>query len=256
MKWIFREAVELAFRCEDCRYVFQERHLSCPFCGEPLRNDGRSIDELLRAGFRAAPGEKRSASAAQPDDPLEELRRAYYQQQAQTARQPEPMPEPAPEPTPAPSRARIARPQPAQPETGSAASGPVGADYLAQAAGSSASHTLPVVEPPAPVTAPTPAPAADDPYEAELRRLERQRRRLDRQYRWNAVASAFANIRWNAVIRVVAVLFVVALVVSAWQMRYAIASALVSMILELLTVFMPVVLIIWGIWYLLRLFFR
>ena len=84
-----------------------------------------------------------------------------------------------------------------------------------------------------------------DPYEAELRELERQ-------YRRTALWNRLSSLRWGTVFRVVVFLLVVITAIGLWKMRYAILNSVLNLAIGIL----PVVLLVWGIWMLIRSIFR
>ena len=88
--------------------------------------------------------------------------------------------------------------------------------------------------------------------EAELRELERQQRRLERQYRRTALWNRLSSLRWGTVFRVVVFLLVVVTAIGLWKMRYAILNSVLNLAIGIL----PVVLLVWGIWMLIRSIFR
>lgn len=215
--------------CDDCRYLFSKKRSGCPFCGGPTIQDDRPDADLLSAGYTVAPqGRQRTA----PADPFEAMLRAYQEEQQQT--QPIPIPSPAAEPS-----------EPKQPQGG--------VDFFAQFQGDTPSVDIPTVD-----SAHRSQPAQrqpthqPDPYEAELRELERQQRRLERQYRRTALWNRLSSLRWGTVFRVVVFLLVVVTAIGLWKMRYAILNSVLNLAIGIL----PVVLLVWGIWMLIRSIFR
>ena len=167
----------MAIRCDDCRYLFSKKRVSCPFCGGQTIRDDRPDADLLAAGYTMAPQGRQQTI---PDDPFEAMLRAYQQEPP--------------------------RRQPTQP----------------------------------------------DPYEAELREIERQQRRLERQYRRAAFWDRLSSFRWGSVFRVVVFVLVVLAAIGLWNMRYTILNSVLDLVIGIL----PVVLLIWGIWLLIRSIFR
>ena len=209
----------MSIRCDDCRYLFSKKRSGCPFCGGSTIQDDRPDADLLSAGYTVAPqGRQRTT----PADPFEAMLRAYQEEQQQT--QPIPIPSPAAEPT-----------EPEQPQGG--------VDFFVDSA-----HRSPPQQQPA-QRQPTHQP---DPYEAELRELERQQRRLERQYRRTALWNRLSSLRWGTVFRVVVFLLVVVTAIGLWKMRYAILNSVLNLAIGIL----PVVLLVWGIWMLIRSIFR
>ena len=84
----------MAIRCDDCRYLFSKKRVSCPFCGGQTIRDDRPDADLLAAGYTMAPQGRQKAA---PADPFEAMLRAYQEEQQQT--QPIPTPPPAAEPS-------------------------------------------------------------------------------------------------------------------------------------------------------------
>lgn len=223
----------MSIRCDDCRYLFSKKRSGCPFCGGPTIQDDRPDADLLSAGYTVAPqGRQRTA----PADPFEAMLRAYQEEQQQT--QPIPIPSPAAEPS-----------EPKQPQGG--------VDFFAQFRGGTPSVDIPTVDsahrsPPQQQPAQRQPTHQPDPYEAELRELERQQRRLERQYRRTALWNRLSSLRWGTVFRVVVFLLVVVTAIGLWKMRYAILNSVLNLAIGIL----PVVLLVWGIWMLIRSIFR
>ena len=223
----------MSIRCDDCRYLFSKKRSGCPFCGGPTIQDDRPDADLLSAGYTVAPqGRQRTA----PADPFEAMLRAYQEEQQQT--QPIPILSPAAEPS-----------EPTQPQGG--------VDFFAQFQGGTPSVDIPTVDsahrsPPQQQPAQRQPTHQPDPYEAELRELERQQRRLERQYRRTALWNRLSSLRWGTVFRVVVFLLVVVTAIGLWKMRYAILNSVLNLAIGIL----PVVLLVWGIWMLIRSIFR
>lgn len=219
----------MAIRCDDCRYLFSKKRVSCPFCGGQTIRDDRPDADLLAAGYTMAPQGRQQTI---PDDPFEAMLRAYQEEQTQ----PIPTP-PAAEPS-----------QPEQPQNG--------VDFFAHFQGGSPAADIPTVEStrrsqPQPES-PRRQPPQPDPYEAELREIERQQRRLERQYRRAAFWDRLSSFRWGSVFRVVVFVLVVLAAIGLWNMRYTILNSVLDLVIGIL----PVVLLIWGIWLLIRSIFR
>lgn len=219
----------MSIRCDDCRYLFSKKRVSCPFCGGQTIRDDRPDADLLAAGYTMAPqGQQQTI----PDDPFEAMLRAYQEEQTQ----PIPTP-PAAEPS-----------QPEQPQDG--------VDFFSHFQGGSPAADIPTVESirrsqPQPES-PRRQPPQPDPYEAELREIERQQRRLERQYRRAAFWDRLSSFRWGSVFRVVVFVLVVLAAIGLWNMRYTILNSVLDLVIGIL----PVVLLIWGIWLLIRSIFR
>ena len=219
----------MASRCDDCRYLFSKKRVSCPFCGGQTIRDDRPDADLLAAGYTMAPQGRQQTI---PDDPFEAMLRAYQEEQTQ----PIPTP-PAAEPS-----------QPEQPQDG--------VDFFSHFQGGSPAADIPTVEStrrsqPQPES-PRRQPPQPDPYEAELREIERQQRRLERQYRRAAFWDRLSSFRWGSVFRVVVFVLVVLAAIGLWNMRYTILNSVLDLVIGIL----PVVLLIWGIWLLIRSIFR
>ena len=222
----------MAIRCDDCRYLFSKKRVSCPFCGGQTIQDDRPDADLLAAGYTMAPQGRQKAA---PADPFEAMLRAYQEEQQQT--QPIPTPPPAAEPM-----------EPEQPQGG--------VDFFSQFQSSAPSADIPTVESTRRAQPqPEPArrqPTQPDPYEAELREIERQQRRLERQYRRAAFWDRLSSLRWGSVFRVVVFVLVVIAAIGRWNMRYTILNSVLNLVLGIL----PVALLVWGIWLLIRSIFR
>ena len=158
--------------------------------------------------------------------------RAYQEEQTQ----PIPTP-PAAEPS-----------QPEQPQDG--------VDFFSHFQGGSPAADIPTVESThrsqPQQEPPRRQPTQPDPYEAELREIERQQRRLERQYRRAAFWDRLSSFRWGSVFRVVVFVLVVLAAIGLWNMRYTILNSVLDLVIGIL----PVVLLIWGIWLLIRSIFR
>lgn len=215
----------MAIRCDDCRYLFSKKRVSCPFCGGQTIRDDRPDADLLAAGYTMAPQGRQQTI---PDDPFEAMLRAYQEEQTQ----PIPTP-PAAEPS-----------QPEQPQDG--------VDFFSHFQGGSPAADIPTVESTRrsqpQQEPPRRQPTQPDPYEAELREIERQQRRLERQYRRAAFWDRLSSFRWGAVFRVVVFVLVVLAAIGLWNMRYTILNSVLDLVIGIL----PVVLLIWGIWLLIR----
>ena len=219
----------MAIRCDDCRYLFSKKRVSCPFCGGQTIRDDRPDADLLAAGYTMAPQGRQQTI---PDDPFEAMLRAYQEEQTQ----PIPTP-PAAEPS-----------QPEQPQDG--------VDFFSHFQGGSPAADIPTVEStrrsqPQPES-PRRQPPRPDPYEAELREIERQQRRLERQYRRAAFWDRLSSFRWGSVFRVVVFVLVVIAAIGLWNMRYTILNSVLNLVIGIL----PVLLLVWGIWLLIRSIFR
>ena len=219
----------MAIRCDDCRYLFSKKRVSCPFCGGQTIRDDRPDADLLAAGYTMAPQGRQQTI---PDDPFEAMLRAYQEEQTQ----PIPTP-PAAEPS-----------QPEQPQDG--------VDFFSHFQGGSPAADIPTVESTRrsqpQQEPPRRQPTQPDPYEAELREIERQQRRLERQYRQAAFWDRLSSFRWGSVFRVVVFVLVVLAAIGLWNMRYTILNSVLDLVIGIL----PVVLLIWGIWLLIRSIFR
>lgn len=219
----------MAIRCDDCRYLFSKKRVSCPFCGGQTIRDDRPDADLLAAGYTMAPQGRQQTI---PDDPFEAMLRAYQEEQTQ----PIPTP-PAAEPS-----------QPEQPQDG--------VDFFSHFQGGSPAADIPTVESTRrsqpQQKPPRRQPTQPDPYEAELREIERQQRRLERQYRRAAFWDRLSSFRWGSVFRVVVFVLVVLAAIGLWSMRYTILNSVLDLVIGIL----PVVLLIWGIWLLIRSIFR
>lgn len=219
----------MAIRCDNCRYLFSKKRVSCPFCGGQTIRDDRPDADLLAAGYTMAPQGRQQTI---PDDPFEAMLRAYQEEQTQ----PIPTP-PAAEPS-----------QPEQPQDG--------VDFFSHFQGGSPAADIPTVESTRrsqpQQEPPRRQPTQPDPYEAELREIERQQRRLERQYRRAAFWDRLSSFRWGSVFRVVVFVLVVLAAIGLWNMRYTILNSILDLVIGIL----PVVLLIWGIWLLIRSIFR
>lgn len=222
----------MSIRCDDCRYLFSKKRSGCPFCGGQTIRDDRPDADLLAAGYTMAPQGRQKAA---PADPFEAMLRAYQEEQQQT--QPIPTPPSAAEPS-----------EPEQPQGG--------VDFFSQFQSGAPAADIPTVESTRRAQPqPEPArrqPTQPDPYETELREIERQQRRLERQYRRAAFWDRLSSLRWGTVFRVVVFVLVVLAAIGLWNMRYTILNSVLNLVIGLL----PVALLVWGIWLLIRSIFR
>ncbi len=223
----------MSIRCDDCRYLFSKKRSGCPFCGGPTIQDDRPDADLLSAGYTVAP----RPTENHPCRPL----RGHAPRLPGGA---------AADPAHPPYRLlRQSRPNRNSPKVGWISSP---SSRAAPLRWTSPRWTPPIVLSPAaacPQRQPTHQP---DPYEAELRELERQQRRLERQYRRTALWNRLSSLRWGTVFRVVVFLLVVVTAIGLWKMRYAILNSVLNLAIGIL----PVVLLVWGIWMLIRSIFR
>lgn len=219
----------MAIRCDDCRYLFSKKRVSCPFCG------GQTIPgrppRRRPAGRRLHHGSPRPEQQTIPDDPFEAMLRAYQRNR--------------PSPSPRPCGRAVPAEQPQD-----------GVDFFSHFQGGSPAADIPTVESTRrsqpQQEPPRRQPTQPDPYEAELREIERQQRRLERQYRRAAFWDRLSSFRWGSVFRVVVFVLVVLAAIGLWNMRYTILNSVIDLVIGIL----PVVLLIWGIWLLIRSIFR
>ena len=240
----------MAFRCDDCQYLYRKKRTSCPFCGGRVYNDSNSNESLLNAGFTWAPGQPQPSTdrinhsqneQSQIEDPFESLRQDFFNEQ-QTATHSEPRSVPTVPPTPA-SKATA-------PSTTESPND----DFFSGAGTPSApANNIPTVNPLAGQAQSFSVPNNNpDPYERELQELERQRQREERRYRRREVLNFFANIRWRTVFRILLIIAIIFAGITIWNMRYVILNSILNFIVALL----PIILIIWIIYYLIRSLFR
>lgn len=219
----------MAIRCDDCRYLFSKKRVSCPFCG------GQT------SGMTA-----RRRPAGPPATPW--LPKADSKPSLTTPSRPCSAPTRRNRPSPSPRPLRQSRPQPEQPQDG--------VDFFSHFQGGSPAADIPTVESTRrsqpQQEPPRRQPTQPDPYEAELREIERQQRRLERQYRRAAFWDRLSSFRWGSVFRVVVFVLVVLAAIGLWNMRYTILNSVLDLVIGIL----PVVLLIWGIWLLIRSIFR
>lgn len=240
----------MAFICDDCQYIFSKKRSSCPFCGGRVSNNNNSESILLDEGYSWAPGQKSketTKNAESPNDYFEDLRQSFFDQQEPSA-PPSSIPKVAPQVSAPKSTLRK---QPNS-QTKSSTDSSHRSDYFSQFGNpSSSDDNIPTVEPRIQQTQP-PQNQRPDPYEQELQELERQRQRAEQQYRRRAALNSVLNIRWRAIFRLIFIIILVIAAISIWNMRYIIFSSIVNFLISLL----PIVLIIWVLWYLIRSLFR
>ncbi len=318
----------MAFRCDDCQYIYEKKRTSCPFCGGRVYNDASTNVELLNAGFIWAPGspskksndrnsdelpEAEAASADRPssdassvnsafntsaggrpneasdisdaglpidisdisagdrpsdaardndftmdnapaDNPFENLRREFFSTAGgQGASSAENTPA-----APSPDIPAVEPDVPVVESNASAASNPDENDFFAGFESAAADGgTIPTVEPDV-VSGREGSDSAPfrNTYERELHELERERRREERRYRIRAAFNRFTNrladIRWRTVLRILLIIAIIIAAIGVWNMRYVIFNSIVSFLCSLI----PIVIIVWILWRLVRSMFR
>ena len=240
----------MAFRCDDCRYIYKKKRTSCPFCGGRVYNDSNSNDSLLSAGFTWAPGQSQvstdtighaQSEHSQNDDPFERLRQDFFNEQHHHTRL-EAASVPTVTPVP-PVKATAESPRDCSDD-----------DFFSGAGTSSVPiNNIPTVTPRVGQSQTVSTPNNNpDPYERELQELERQRQREERRYRRREVLNFFANIRWRTIFRILLISAIILVGITIWNMRYVILNSILNLIIALI----PSILIIWIIWYLVRSLFR
>lgn len=230
----------MAYICDDCKYIFPNKRSSCPFCGGRVYNSALLEKNLLNDGYLQAPvkaTKENHQNHVKPENPYDDLRQAFFNAHV-TDSSKNKIPEVASETS--------------ESLTQKDKTTPSGTDFFSQFSGTSNSEgDIPTVEVPT-QTQQSEVPSQNDPYEQELQELERQRRRLDRQYRRRSALNFISNIRWRAVFRILFVILLIIIAVTIWQMRYVIFKSIISFIVSLL----PIIIIVWILWYIFRSFFR
>lgn len=231
----------MAYICDDCKYIFPNKRTSCPFCGGRVYNNTLPEQNLLNNGYSLAPNKMTKDKKNQPDtaqaNHYNDLRQAFLGSQTSESSN-NVIPE--------------VPPKKSDDTTSDNTKTPSGVDYFSQfSENPNEGIDIPTVEPTPQTHHPKDQPQ-NDPYEQELRELELQRRRLDRQYRQRAALDFITNIRWRTVFRVLFVLLLIVIAVTVWQMRYVILNSIINFLLSLL----PIILIVWILWYIFRSFFR
>lgn len=262
----------MAYICDDCFYVFSKKRNTCPVCGRRVQNDPRPERVLLASGYTWAPGHEPrqttpSATATQTNqstpqsvNPITaELKGAYQQQHTNPPSSPagpivpptsqvqaQPIQEqPLPEPVP-----RIIPITPPIPNT------PQDPGYFGQTGNQPEPiEPIPTVPYP-PISDPEPVVTLEnDPYQNRIDELNRQqerlrqeqerfRRRAERREFWNRLG----NIRWGTGFRVLGYIFLAICAITIWKMRYVIFNSLLSFLISLI----PLFLLIWIYWLILR----
>lgn len=230
----------MTYLCDDCKYIFPNKRSSCPFCGGRVYNNTLLEKDLLNDGYLQAPvkapkGNQQNHIKA--ENPYDDLRHAFFNAQETVF-----------------SKSKVPKMPPrtseSLPEDDNVI--PSGTDYFSQFSRTlNNENNIPTVEAPTQTQQSDSSPQ-NDPYEQELQELERQRRRLDRQYRRRSALNFISNIRWRAVFRILFVILLIIIAVTIWQMRYVIFNSIISFIVSLL----PIVIIVWILWYIFRSFFR
>lgn len=236
----------MAFICDDCQYIFSKKRSSCPFCGSRVYNNSSSESTLLNEGYSWAPGQnskEANKNAEVSHDHFEDLRQSFFEQQESDTSQ-NSTPEVAPRVAPPKSKPKNSPREltNTNPES----------DFFSQFGGhSSHADDIPIGVPQVQQTQTQP-PRQPDSYEQELQELERQRQRAERQYRRRAALNSILNIRWRAVFRIIMIILIVVAGITVWNMRYVIFNSIIDFFISLL----PIILIIWIMWYLIRSFFQ
>lgn len=225
----------MAYICDDCKYVFPSRRSSCPFCGGRVYNNTLPEQSLFNNGYSLAPCKMTKAkkqSDVTKENPYDDLRRAFFSTQTLSF------------------SGNINPEEPPQKSEGITADDkdePSGVDFFSQfSKKTNGGIDIPTVEPQR--VHQSEAQLQNVLYEQELQELKRRQRRFDRQYRRRAVLGFIANIKWQAVFRVLFVVFLIVIAIAIWQLRYVIFNSIISFLITLL----PIVLIVWILWYFFR----
>ena len=264
----------MAFRCDDCNYIFDRQRTNCPYCGGRIYSDNNSDQILLDLGYTYAPVLRRNAPPAQRqpeyDDPFADVNRLFDEQYGggnQPAQNDRPV---SAQSSPNygtdhntgygttvtnnsnntsntfqaqndPFAART----PAQQDQTSA-----GIDFFASLGNTGTQDDVPTLGPdnvPDYFTAPR-----DDPAQRELDQLERQRRALERRYRRGRLMDRFTGLNGRRLFRIVVIILIIIVVVGLWSMREVIFRSLWNLLLSILSF----VFVIWIIWMIIRSMFR
>ena len=230
----------MAYICDDCKYIFQNKRSSCPFCGGRVYNSTLLEKNLLNDGYMQAPvkaTKENHQNHVKSENPYHDLRQAFFNAHVTDSSKSK-----IPEVAPATSESL--------PQNNKAT--PSGTDFFSQFSGTpNSGGDIPTVEVP-PQTQQPETLSQNDPYEQELQELERQRRRLDRRYRRRSALIFISNIRWRAIFRILFVILLIIIAVTIWQMRYVIFNSMISFLTSLL----PIIIIVLILWYIFRSLFR
>lgn len=237
----------MAFICDDCKYIFSKKRSSCPFCGGRVYNNNSSESTLLNDGYSWAPGQKpkeANNNTEAVNNHFEDLRQLFFEQQESEASSATSISDVSPQISTKKSQPQSQTIKPTNTTSES--------DYFSQFDNaSSRADDIPIVDPHVQRTQ-TPPPRQPDPYEQELQELEWQRQQVERKYRRRAALDSISNIRWRTVFRIIFIVMLITGAISIWTMRYAIFSSIINLLVSLL----PIVLVIWILWYLIRSIFR
>lgn len=221
----------MAFRCDNCKYIFDAKRTSCPFCGGRVYNDSSTNDELTSLGFSFAPGSNPKANPAnQPKtkDPFQDLRQAFEAEHGIKQNKPDPAP-------------TVIENNPLQ--TNSTTHKQKGSNFFSQfETPASSTNNIPTVNP---RTLPTDSTLSEESFEQELRDLERQQRRAEHRYRLRSALNFLATIRWHTVFRILLVILAIIAVIFIWNNIHTILNIIIT-----------ISLLIGGTWYLIRSLFR
>lgn len=226
----------MAYICDDCKYIFPSKRSNCPYCGGRVYNSTLLEKKLLNDGYLQAPIKTAKENHQKSENPYDDLRQAFFNTQVTES-----------------SKSKIPNASPKKsenlPHDDKATSS--GNDYFSQfSVTSDSGNDIPTVEVP-PHTQQPEISSQNDPYERELQELELQRRRLDRQYRRREALNFISNISWRTVIRITFAILLIIIAVTIWQMRYVILNSIINFLMSLL----PIIIIIWILWYIFRSFF-
>lgn len=267
----------MPYICGNCRLAVNKKYTNCPSCGFQLREDSRSLEEWERLGYRI-PGKRRNPAEEKPrpeqtgasaqeqfqiddEDYLNQLRNGYARAQQQNA-QPEktgggsseagnegdsdPFFRRSGTTQRAPAEERVP-PQPDSRQREGAEDAGDDRFFRRRSAGANASQEVHRPADQAP-------PQSVDRIPPEPVPRERRRPRLHVDFLgvWYGFWNFLSLIPWRAVFTLVVIGLIVGVVMTIWNMRYAIVSAVLNFVIELI----PIVLILGGIVYLIRALFR
>lgn len=207
----------MAFRCDNCKYIFSAKRTSCPFCGSRVYNDSSTNEELTILGFSFAPDPKsnpNSANQQDTNDPFKDLRIAFETEHGTTQN------------TYASIPAVIGN-KPTQ--TTPLIQKQKEPNFFSQfETPTSSTNDIPTVTP---NTLSAASALSSKSYEQELRDLERQQRRTERQYRLRSTLNFLSTIRWFTIFRILSIVLAIIIVIAAVIFIIANMEAIISFLI-------------------------
>ena len=250
----------MSYRCNNCLYIFSNKHSNCPFCGGRIFENKVSDIELISDGFVQAPipfslnenllatnNDIADSHSNKTNNIFEELQASYNSEHISNSFQV----------APSINNKMSSEACNSSPKANSSISTSTEGGYFAQFTSDSSpyvpdvetSSTPPVISPS--LSHPT-SPYHNEAYKHEMQRLEAQQRRIQRDYNRLAVSNFFRNIQWRYVFRFLLILGIIIIAIVIWRMRYIIIESILNFLISLI----PIVIIIAILWYFIKSFFK